>query len=178
MDEEAMLQLASKAVDYIFDASPNVRTVLKARLILSIDRRETTEQALATVKLAAAYKTKGVVGIDLSGNPSIGEWATFVPALRKAQQQGLKVTLHAGEVTNSTEIKSMLEMQPDRLGHVCTFTDDELESSAICLQEPDYPIIREEPGWPTLVPALMGREARDIPIELCPTSNLRTESVK
>lgn len=67
-------------------------------VILSIDRRESSEQALETVRLAAAHRQQGVVGIDLSGNPSIGDWATWEPALQVARQAGLKITLHAGEV--------------------------------------------------------------------------------
>lgn len=68
------------------------------RLLLSIDRRETTQQALATVNLAAEHLHRGVVGIDLSGNPSIGHLDTWLPALQLAKQKGLKLTLHAAEV--------------------------------------------------------------------------------
>ncbi|CAO2823667.1 unnamed protein product [Amaranthus hypochondriacus] len=67
------------------------------RLLLSIDRRETLEAAMETVKLALEMRNSGVVGIDLSGNPKVGEWTTFLPALRFAREQGLRVTLHCGE---------------------------------------------------------------------------------
>ena len=73
-------------------------TGICVRLLLSIDRRESTQQALATVELAVAYTHRGVVGIDLSGNPSVGELATWLPALQLARQKGLKLTLHAAEV--------------------------------------------------------------------------------
>ena len=43
------------------------------RLLLSIDRRQGTQEALDTVRLAAALRTRGVVGIDLSGNPAVSE---------------------------------------------------------------------------------------------------------
>lgn len=69
------------------------------RLLLSIDRRETVQQALATVELAAASMHRGVVGIDLSGNPSVGQLETWLPALRLAREKGLKLTLHAAEVS-------------------------------------------------------------------------------
>ncbi|CAN0912659.1 N6-mAMP deaminase [Linum grandiflorum] len=73
------------------------RKRIYVRILLSIDRRETTEAAMDTVKLALEMKDVGVVGIDLSGNPIVGEWTTFLPALQFARQQGLYITLHCGE---------------------------------------------------------------------------------
>jgi adenosine deaminase len=70
------------------------------RLILSIDRRETTEAAIETVRLAFDMRQEGceIVGIDLSGDPAIGEWKTFLPALTLAREMGLPLALHCGEV--------------------------------------------------------------------------------
>lgn len=51
------------------------------RLLLSIDRREGAEDALETVQLAASLRSRGVVGVDLSGNPTLGEWSTCALAL-------------------------------------------------------------------------------------------------
>ena len=69
-----------------------------ANLLLSIDRREGTAAAMETVKLAHDLASQGVVGIDLSGNPAVGQWATWEPALQEARALGLKISLHAGEV--------------------------------------------------------------------------------
>lgn len=68
------------------------------RLLLSIDRREGSDAALETVKLAAELQAEGVVGVDLSGNPTVGSWDSWEPALREARRLGLKLTIHAGEV--------------------------------------------------------------------------------
>ncbi|KAI5656817.1 hypothetical protein M9H77_25610 [Catharanthus roseus] len=125
------------------------RKKIHVRLLLSIDRRETTEAAMETVNLALQMKHLGVVGIDLSGNPTIGEWRTFLPALRFAKEQGLGVTLHCGEVPNPGEIYAMLDFLPGRIGHACFF---------------------EEDHWRKL-------KSYKIPVEVCLTSNIRTESI-
>ncbi|CAL0309072.1 unnamed protein product [Lupinus luteus] len=125
------------------------RKKIFVRLLLSIDRRETTEAAMETVKLALEMRQYGVVGIDLSGNPSIGEWVTYFPALKFAREQGLHVTLHCGEVRNPKEIHNMLDFHPERIGHAIFF---------------------EEEHWRKL-------KSSNIPVEICLTSNIRTLSV-
>ncbi|KAK4258980.1 hypothetical protein QN277_005365 [Acacia crassicarpa] len=127
----------------------NTRKRIVVRLLLSIDRRETTEAAKETVSLALEMKHLGVVGIDLSGNPVVGEWITYLPALKYAREQGLHITLHCGEVRNSKEIRDMLNFLPQRIGH------------AIFLDEED---------WEKL-------KSYNIPVEICLTSNIRTLSV-
>ncbi|KAK6264944.1 hypothetical protein SCA6_020378 [Theobroma cacao] len=125
------------------------RKKLYVRFLLSIDRRESTEAAMETVKLALEMRDSGVVGIDLSGNPIVGNWTTFLPALKYAREQGLCVTLHCGEVPNQEEIKAMLDFLPQRIGHACCF---------------------EEENWRKL-------KSLKIPVEICLTSNIRTETI-
>jgi hypothetical protein len=43
------------------------------RLLLSIDRRQSGEEAMETARLAVALREEGVAGVDLSGNPSLGQ---------------------------------------------------------------------------------------------------------
>ncbi|XP_066395451.1 N6-mAMP deaminase-like [Miscanthus floridulus] len=116
------------------------------RLLLSIDRRETTSAAMDTVNLAMEMKDQGVIGIDLSGNPVVGEWETYLPALQHAKNLGIPITIHCGEVANRKEIQAVLDFFPQRLGHVCCLNDVEWEK----------------------LKSLM------IPVEICLTSNVMT----
>ncbi|KAL5578880.1 hypothetical protein UlMin_011322 [Ulmus minor] len=125
------------------------RKKIYVRLLLSIDRRESTEAAMETVKLALELRHIGVVGIDLSGNPIVGEWTTFLPALEFARKQGLYLTLHCGEVPNPEEIRAMLDFLPQRIGHACCFEEEE---------------------WKKL-------KLFNIPVEICLTSNIRTNTI-
>ncbi|KAK1307927.1 hypothetical protein QJS10_CPA09g01225 [Acorus calamus] len=119
------------------------------RLLLSIDRRETTAAAVETVELASEMKDSGVVGIDLSGNPCIGEWLTVLPALKRARELELPITLHCGEVPNHKEIQAMLEFRPQRIGHAIFLKEDQ---------------------WKTL-------RSSNIPVEICLSSNVQTQCV-
>ncbi|KAG2330662.1 hypothetical protein Bca52824_001842 [Brassica carinata] len=122
------------------------RKKIYIRLLLSIDRRETTESAMETVPRIGNV---GVVGIDLSGNPLVGEWSTFLPALQFAKDNDLYITLHCGEVPNPKEIQAMLDFKPHRVGHACFFKDQD---------------------WEKL-------KSFRIPVEICLSSNIITKSI-
>jgi len=119
---------------------------ITVRLLLSIDRRETAAEAAETVALAIALRSRGVVGVDLSGNPELGHFSDWMPALEAARAAGLALTLHCGEFGNPDEARAMLAFQPARLGHAVTATTDA-----------------------AVVPLLL---ASRIPVELCLTSNV------
>ena len=125
-----------------------------ARLILSVDRRETPEEAVKTVKLAAFLRDAGadVCGVDLSGNPALGHWKSFEPALRLARHLKLPVTLHCGEIRGTgAEEAAMIAFAPERFGH--------------CVQTS-----RDPERWLAL-------RRSEIPIEICVSSNVVTDSV-
>ncbi len=120
------------------------------RLILSIDRREGAAAAHDTVTLAAQMQSRGVVGVDLSGNPNRGTFATWKAALSRARALGLGVTLHAAEVDNHDETREMIDFSADRLGHVC-FANGKLSERL---------------------------QRSGVPLEICVTSNVISKSVK
>jgi len=101
-----------------------------------------------TVHRAAALRSDGVIGVELSGNPLVGDAATLMPALELARSYGLACTLHCAEVFRPAETSLMLSFRPERLGHMC-FLDD---------------ATREQ-----LLESAIG-------VEVCPTSNVVTES--
>lgn len=46
------------------------------------------------VGLAERFMPRGVVGVDLSGNPSVGDWQAWEPALVRARQVHTQLRLH------------------------------------------------------------------------------------
>jgi len=69
-------------------------------LLLSIDRRQGCLEAEHALKIALDVRSKHpdlVVGLDLSGDPTAGDLASFLPTLEKARHHGLGVVMHCGE---------------------------------------------------------------------------------
>ena len=97
------------------------RDVMSTYLILSIDRGNTSAEAMEVVDLAIKYKDRGVVGVDLCGNPMKGDVSIYREAFAKAKEHGLKLALHFAEVPASSsveELQTLLSFEPERLGHV------------------------------------------------------------
>ncbi|KKZ68332.1 adenosine deaminase [[Emmonsia] crescens] len=96
-------------------------------LIISVDRTKTALDALEAIDLAIKYQNRGVVGVDLGGNPMRGDVSIFRPAFSKAKAHGLKLTLHFAETAFSSspdELNTLLSYEPDRLGHVIHLPED------------------------------------------------------
>ena len=75
--------------------------LIRVRLLLSINRVMSADQASEIVELALKFKqeeVKYIVGIELSGDPRIGKFSTFLPALQKAKENKIKLSLHCAEV--------------------------------------------------------------------------------
>ena len=109
--------------EYERDSSHRLRT----RLILSVDRRITLAEAMDTITLATTYQSRGVVGVDLCGDPAKGPITPFAPVFRQAKAAGLRITLHFAEAPASStddELRTLLSWQPDRIGHVIHVPDE------------------------------------------------------
>ncbi|XP_072021995.1 N6-Methyl-AMP deaminase-like isoform X4 [Amphiura filiformis] len=148
-----------------------IETVLKAiqqcqeegvdiivRFILAIDRRNSLEAAAETIQLAEEYRAKSggiVVGVDLSGDPMVGDARQFIPLLQQARNAGLRLALHIAERCHQgVESLALLNIPTDRIGHG-TF-------------------LHRVEGSQELVAAT---ELHNIPLELCQTANHISKSV-
>ena len=130
---------------------------ITATLLISIDRRKTVDEANENVNLAIELRTKYpdvIVGMDLSGDARINDLQDYYPSLKRAKENGLKVSLHFAEENNPTEIEFVLNcdaFKPDRVGH-CTYV-----------------------AQPKFLPQFCDKE---IPSEICLTSNVKCGSVQ
>ena len=72
---------------------------IKVRLIVSINRQGTLESCQETLAIVKELADPLIVGIELSGDPRQGEFATFDAELQSFRREtGLKVSLHCAEV--------------------------------------------------------------------------------
>ncbi|KAM4832996.1 N6-Methyl-AMP deaminase isoform X4 [Urocitellus parryii] len=127
--------------------------------LMAIDRRGGPSVAKETVKLAEEFflsTEDTVLGLDLSGDPTIGQAKDFLEPLLEAKKAGLKLALHLSEIPNQNkETQMLLDLLPDRIGHG-TFLNSSEEGS---LNLVDF--VRQH----------------QIPLELCLTSNIKSQTV-
>ncbi|KAI0976410.1 Metallo-dependent hydrolase [Xylaria arbuscula] len=103
------------------DAAQRKFPSIQVRLILSIDRRNTLAEANELIALATRFRSRGVVAVDLCGDPTKGDVSLFTPAFEEARAHGLKITIHFAEAecsASDAELETILSWMPDRLGHV------------------------------------------------------------
>jgi adenosine deaminase len=126
---------------------------VRVNLILSIRRDVGLDVAAEIADLAVAHLRDGVVGLDLTGD-EIGYSADrFADVFRRARQQGLNVTVHAGEAGGADNVRQAIEqLGAQRIGHGIRA----IENSQV------VHLIQE----------------RGIVLEVCPTSNLQTGAVR
>jgi len=125
---------------------------IQVRMILTIVRGEDPELAWQIARLAVAYRSRGVVALDLAGDELQASARDLFPIFRWAREQGLFLTVHAGEVGPPANIRhAILIMGAHRIGHGIQAIHD--------------------------VEVLRLLHERNIPLEICPTSNLQTGAV-
>lgn len=127
---------------------------VKVGLILMMDRRFSAKKNAIIAQKAIRFKNDGILGIDIGGPMREGFTVDeVVPAFLNAKENGLKTTFHTGEVTGPEEMWEVVEkIGPDRIGHGVQSVQD-----------------------PKLLDYLAEKK---IPLEVCPTSNLRISLFK
>ncbi len=114
------------------------------------DRYESA--SLRQAELAAAYRGRGVVGFDLAGGEAGNPPKHHLHAFYYARNQLLNLTIHAGESWGPDSIRQALFFcGAHRIGHGTTLHED-----------------------PDLLQYFVDHQ---IPLEICPTSNVQTHVV-
>ena len=96
------------------------------RLIASVNRHESVHLAEQVAWLAASYRDKGIVGLDLAGNEAEFSAQPFAGLFREARAAGLHITVHAGEWGGAENVReAIVDLQAERIGHGIHVLEDE-----------------------------------------------------
>jgi adenosine deaminase len=123
-------QYLSTVLDTIAEFKSQNSSKISVYLILGMDRGQLvtdSKHAHEIVDLAIANRARGVIGVDVCGNPTKGDISLCRDAFARAKKHGLGLTVHFAEVHSMglhEELQTMLSFNPDRLGHVIHVPDD------------------------------------------------------
>jgi adenosine deaminase len=126
---------------------------IEARWIVDFPRSLPVSVAEESVSIAIATRDRGTVAVDIAGDErAVQAHEGFVGAFRRARAAGLAVTAHAGEGAGAECVGHSLDRYgATRIGHGTRSAED---------------------------PRLLERLARErVPLEVCPTSNVRLHVV-
>ncbi len=128
------------------------RSDLRANLILCCMRGNDNKEAnIETIRLADVYQESGVVAIDLAGAEGLYPTSDFADIFDYAKALHLKFVIHAGEADGARSIQDAVHFGASRIGHGIHCVED--------------------------VSVMQQLKERQIPLELCITSNLQTKAV-
>lgn len=116
--------------------------------IFDATRHFGVEEAQKVFELAIRYKDRHVIGVGIGGDEQKAPPELFRGVYTYAEDNGLRLTAHAGETAPPESIWGALNLHAERIGHALTAAQD-----ADLIEELAY---------------------RQIPVEICLTSNLRT----
>lgn len=121
-------------------------------VLLCAMRHHHTEQNMRVLRQAKEYLGEGVCGMDLAGDESGFPTAKFADIFKKASEEGVPFTLHAGECGEPLEVQKAIELGAKRIGHGIAMQNHE-DLQELC-------------------------QKKGIGVELCPISNYQTGAVE
>lgn len=144
-----------QSVDAVFAAvaeaaeQAQARTGVRVRWIFDAIRHFGVDHAREVLGWAARFRTQGVLALGIGGDEAGGPARLFPDVFREARDLGLHTVAHAGEACGPESIRDAVELLgAERIGHGLTAIQD---ASVMAM-------LRE----------------RQIPLEVCPTSNVST----
>ena len=139
-------QPLAEAIRRGLDRVPEVSVLLIADLVRDLGPQQAAETLEQVHEVAAAT---GIVGIGIGGSEHAHPPEPFAPVYARARKLGYRTTAHAGEAAGPASIRGALDaLQVERIGHGVRAEED---------------------------PALLDElAARQVPLELCPLSNVAT----
>lgn len=98
---------------------------ISVRLIASVNRHESLEQAEQVAQLACDRIGKGIVGLDIAGNEADFSAAPFAEIFQAARQAGLRISVHAGEWGGASNVIEAIQvLGAERIGHGVRVLED------------------------------------------------------
>jgi len=141
-----------QAIHETFTRRHRARQGPRVQFIFDAVRQFGPAPAFEVVERAAECRSHGVVAFGLGGDELSLPLADFQLAYKKAAENGLHLVVHAGETGGPQQIRDAIEqLGAERIGHGIAAVRD-----------------------PSLMRLL---SQRNIPLEVCPTSNLRTKAL-
>jgi adenosine deaminase len=118
----------AQVIDWVCTAGNDeaARLGIQVRYIVSVNRHENVEFSAQVLRSALDYLPKGVVAVDLAGQEIGYPCAPFAEIFHHARENGLAVTIHAGEWQGAESVRDAIEtLGARRIGHGIRSIEDQ-----------------------------------------------------